>query len=214
MQKKSSTITSTKHRGDTIHYVLPLQSNEKVKVCKKFFLSTLSVSDRMISYNLKVAKNGIRKTAPRPPPCNKIGDNARQTVRDHINSFYRVESHYCRSDTSRQYLEAGLNKTKMFRLYEESEYYNRAVKQHLYSEIFDTEFNLGFHHPTKDLCDFCDRFNKANDANLVTEELMIEKESHERRKLKAREAKTADKENPGIAVFTFDLQQVLTCPKL
>lgn len=160
-------------------YYLPTKENKVVRVCKSFFLSTLCISSQMIAYNRKRAENGVRSKAARPPAHNRICDVARQSVKDHINSFYRIESHYCRSSTQREYLEATLNKTRMFRLYQTSKYCHSGVKSHLYSTIFDTEFNLGFHRPSKDLCDLCDKFKKAQDLNLLTEDMVEEKKAHD-----------------------------------
>lgn len=38
-------------------------------------------------------------------------------VKEHINSFPKVESHYCRRDSSKLYLSSDLNKAVMYRLY-------------------------------------------------------------------------------------------------
>ena len=102
----------------------------------------------------------------------------------------------------------------MFKLYQESAFSDAAVKQHLYSEIFDTEFNLGFHLPSKDLCDVCDHYRKAKDAGVLTADLTEQKLDCDQRKEKAREAKAANKLHSNTRVLTFNLQQVLACPKL
>lgn len=40
-----------------------------------------------------------------------------QLVKEHIDSFPRIESHYCRRDSQKQYLLPDLNISKMYRLY-------------------------------------------------------------------------------------------------
>ena len=199
-------------RGDNKKFELSIE-NRRVQVCKEFFLSTLGISHRMVEYNLKMAQHGTREPAKRGPPGIKISDDIRQTVIDHINSFVKVESHYCRLTTKREYLEATLNCRKMFELYKISNFCHPRVKQHYYTHIFNTEFNLGFHLPSKDLCTFCDKFSKLKEAGELTESLIEEKQAHDKRKVEAREAKEADKDGSKVAL-TFDLQQVLTCPKL
>ncbi|WAR08830.1 hypothetical protein MAR_018788, partial [Mya arenaria] len=42
-------------------------------------------------------------------------------VKSHIESFPKVESHYCRKSISKEYLEKGLNSSKMYTLYTEKD---------------------------------------------------------------------------------------------
>ena len=37
------------------------------------------------------------------------------------------------------------------------------VKLSYYRHIFNTEFNLAFHHPTKDQCDLCASYHNSNE---------------------------------------------------
>jgi hypothetical protein len=69
--------------------------------------------------------------------------------RNHIQSFQTMPSHYCRASTNRKYLEPGLSITKMYNMYKEHCASNDILpqKRHLYSSIFNYEFNLGFHVP-------------------------------------------------------------------
>ena len=66
-----------------------------------------------------------------------------QEVINHINRFPRVESHYCRKDTKREYLDPKLSIAKMYELYkthcEESKIPH--VSHITYRRIFST------HHP-------------------------------------------------------------------
>lgn len=49
----------------------------------------------------------------------KISNEVLDSVRDHINSFEKIESHYCRSTSSREYLDERLNICKMYSLYKD-----------------------------------------------------------------------------------------------
>ncbi len=68
-------------------------------------------------------------------------------VREHIKSFPKVNSHYRRKQTSKEYLESYLNINKMYELYEEKciEQNRSPVKNSMYRNIFNNEFNLSFH---------------------------------------------------------------------
>ena len=79
------------------------------------------------------------------------------SARNHIRSFPIVVSHYCRSETTRQFLEASLKVIKMYDFYVQmcSEQEMEPVKQSYYQFIFKKEFNLAFYQPKKDRCDKC-----------------------------------------------------------
>lgn len=208
--KKTATVGG-RQRGDCINYTLTV-GTEKKAVCQKFFLNTLGISTSMVLYNLKHTTNGIR--APKPPKSahNKTPETVHQSVVDHINKFPRVESHYCRQTTKRMYLESSLNIRELWRLYKKESQDNRA-SENIYRKIFLSEFNLGFHKPKKDQCDDCDTMKKL--GGVATEEQMAEHDDHLRRKRQAREALARDKEPvDGKLAVTFDLQQVLTVPRL
>jgi predicted aldo/keto reductase-like oxidoreductase len=124
---------------------------------------------------------------------NTIPDASVQKVRDHINSFETVESHYCRRNSKMLYLPAGLSLPKMYSLYVQLYSLEAAepVKLSFYRFIFNTEFNLSFHRPKKDQCDICQTFE--NSLPEEKETLKFQYEKHVINKSKAREHKEADK---------------------
>ena len=74
----------------------------------------------------------------------KTTEDVLNDVRAHINSLPRMEPHYTRSDTNRQFLGAGLNINKMYELYVENCKARNAqyVKSGVYRSVFCSEFNL------------------------------------------------------------------------
>lgn len=220
-EKKRALVESTKDRGNNQRYFLPTNDKAEIQVCKKFFLSTLCISDRMVNYNLCKSDNGVRSPPAPRAPHNKFSEEILASVKSHISSFPKVESHYCRKTTKREYLEPGLNKTKMYELYKSSLFFHASVKKSYYGHVFDTEYNLGFHQPSSDVCDFCALYtSKEKECSSSTppipipENLLQQKLEHDNRKDSARKEKEKDKNNENILAITFDLQQVLTCPKL
>ena len=127
-----------------------------------------------------------------------------------------MESHYCRADTSRKYLEPGLSVIKMDELYKEKckEEHLTPVSSQIYRKIFATEYNLGFHHPRKDQCLQCETFKRASEHEKL--DLQSNYDEHIKRKKDAQEKKKQDKENaakdPTFVTATFDLQSVLQLP--
>jgi hypothetical protein len=92
---------------------------------------------------------------------SKISNERKNFVIEHIDSIPRVYSHYCRSDTSKQYFESSLNIVKLYELYKEkcenSVSPKISVKISFYRNIFNTEFNIEFVKPKQDLCDICEK---------------------------------------------------------
>ncbi|CAH2093503.1 unnamed protein product [Euphydryas editha] len=77
----------------------------------------------------------------------------RLLVKEHINSLPRVPSHYCRKDSSREYLERFLTIKKMYSLYIAwiAEKNKLPVKQEVYRRIFCNDFNIYFQKPKKEM---------------------------------------------------------------
>ena len=92
----------------------------------------------------------------RKTPANKTSAESIMRVKKHIESFPTVESHYCRKDTSRQYLDQALNLKIMYQLYiNDVQDQDMLVSEYMYRQIFNNQFNLSFSKPKKDQCDIC-----------------------------------------------------------
>ena len=88
------------------------------------------------------------------------------------------------------------------------------VSLYVYRDVFNTEFNLGFHKPKKDQCLTCSKFK-----NLTGEEkeaFSAIHEAHIERKTESQNCKNDDKKrserDPSYKAITFDLQAVLYTP--
>lgn len=207
-------------RTFTFTYYFPAETS-KVQVCKIFFLNTLSISAQTVRtvFN-KMSSVGTVSEDRRGKACKNsmLDESIKQTVRNHINLFETIDSHYCRQKTSRKYLPPTLNISKMFNLYEEycvENHIEKMATESMYRHIFTTEFNISFFLPKKDLCDTCHKYDNSNHE----EKLLLDKDYklHMKNKDLARELKTSAKdkakENASFCAATFDLQQVLSAPK-
>ena len=92
----------------------------------------------------------------------------KSAVLRHIGNFSSVESHYCRKNTSRKYLELSLNITKMHELFIEQCAVEKRVKFHVYRNIYNNDFNLAFFEPKKDRCDLCEKYKIATKSGIMT----------------------------------------------
>ncbi|GFN76019.1 hypothetical protein PoB_000252500 [Plakobranchus ocellatus] len=186
--------------------------DSRVQVCRHFLMNTLSVSKDFIYGALKQHSNGVL-TPPkqgRHDKHKKVKETVVQDVRDHINSFAAIDSHYCRAKTNKKYLDASLSVAKMYRLYEEAYKEHERAPLDKYRRIFDEEFNLAFHKPKKDQCEIC-----TSQRNNPTGEEKESFEEHLSNKLKAREMNEQEKlaaKTPFKTSCAFDMEQILLCP--
>ncbi|ESP04103.1 hypothetical protein LOTGIDRAFT_171075 [Lottia gigantea] len=144
----------------------------------------------MVRYNIDYSESGVVVPGPSHEPVNKTMPDKVNDVEEYIRSFPKVDSHYCRSSTKRDYLEPTLNIRMMYRLYNEScgDRGMEPVKENVYRKIFNEKFNLGFHKPSKDMCDSCALYDNLKKADGLTKEHQTARDAHLARKVEAREA--------------------------
>ena len=160
----------------TISYFLPIdEKGDTVRVCRSLFTNTLQVTDRQVRTVIsKLTEVGIvrpelRGGQPKPQQARDI--RVRYLVDEHIQRFPKVESHYCRADTTFQYLSADVSLTKMHQMYQKEHNEADRVTLAFYYKRFKV-MKLKFHHPKKDLCGICECYRLGDDgikANLEAE---------------------------------------------
>ncbi|GFN76111.1 DNA repair protein rhp54 [Plakobranchus ocellatus] len=217
-KKRKRTQAEHSRRKHTISYFFHV-NDAPIRVCKQFFLSTLSISEKRVTYffdqiyqkDTSTPRSHIRGlTASRKMPDSKI-----DIVKQHIKSFPMVESHYCRAQSSKLYLEASLNIAKLYCLYLDycKEISTEPVKKHMYSAIFK-ELNISFQKPKKDRCDKCELIatKKKESRDSISEEQQQDFEKHLRAKEESRAERNSDRESKKC-VLSFDMQNVTPLPK-
>ncbi|CAG9771355.1 unnamed protein product [Ceutorhynchus assimilis] len=186
--KQKTTKDNKSRRNFSFHYFLPLQK-VPVPVCKPFFLNTLSISEKVMRNAMeKLQSSGIVEKDKRGgrQESMKIKDNiVRQAMQNHINRFPRVESHYCRKSSSREYLHPDLTIPLMHNI------------------------------PKKDVCSLCITYNEGDTEKKVELEERYKahierKEKIRKIKQQCKDQSIADK---SILSAVFDLQQVIYLPK-
>jgi len=191
--------------------------NEDVRVCKTMFMSTLAISSRMIFTTIHKNNDGILEQDKRGRHGNygnAVNEEIKNSMRLHIKSFPTTPSHYCRANSSKQFIDGSLNIALMYRLHVEKckSENNSYGKQSYYTTIFNQEFNISFHRPKKDLCMTCESYKNANDDDKVVEEDKYRK--HQEEKTLSRKEKDADiLLDDNVVVCCFDLQAVLISPR-
>lgn len=137
-----------------------------------------------------------------------------ELILNHINKFSRVESHYVRAETSREYLHEDLNLARMYRMFC-AEHKGRKIPSMVkYSNVFH-RLNLSFHRPKKDKCSLCSMYREGDSS--VKEKLQKQYQEHINEKQRVRQLKDDCKNNAignkSHSVAVFDLQQVIYLPK-
>lgn len=215
--KRKRTKAARSRKSYILHYYFNYKNND-VRVCQQFFVNTLNVNKGRVYYYFK--KNGNKPTIT-PGKSHHgthqkkvIPDTQKQEIRNHINRFPVVESHYCRKHSNKQYLYQGLNLAIMYRLYvAESE---DPAKLSVYRYIFNYEFNLSFFKPKKDRCDKCMAYELLADPEEAQSHEQIlhiqrkENASYERKK--DREVNLTTHREMKSATGAFDMENVFQLP--
>jgi hypothetical protein len=216
---RKRTEAEVSRRQNSFTFFFEVDGN-RIRVCRDFFLSVIQISKQRVYYFFKSKFNpgtGVALTPTKGKHVKKITNpQALEGVRAHINSFPVVESHYCRAESSKLYLDPQLSVAEMHRLFLESDWYDESnpIPLHKYREVFANEFNLGFHHPKKDRCDSCEAYKLVLNPSQVDQELHNQ---HIERKTLGKVERDRDrtnfKESDDTMVICFDMEKVISLPK-
>lgn len=192
--------------------------SEKRRVCKVFFLSTLGISERQIYTALKkIDENGIlqpdgrgRRQKLQVTEDEKI----RQSMKEHINKFPRIESHYARARDQKEYLCPSLSIERMYDMFK-SENEENSGSLSTYRRVF-RQMKLSFHRQKKDLCGLCETYRKGNESTKLEFQNKYSHhiaEKEEVRQLKRDCKNEAINSNGMKCTLCFDLEQVIFLPQ-
>lgn len=193
-------------RSTTLSYHLKVGGERKM-VCKTMFLATLGIGEWSVQHWVQV---GEPKEKTRRIPRNEAHESLRAFLRD----LPKVPSHYCRSSSSKMYLEPVFQSiSDLHRVYSrhcEEQLLTTPLSRQVFAEEFN-QLNLALYHPKKDQCDTCCSYKAGNVPEDVWQTHCLKKE--EARKDKE-EDKQKGKQNEKLMVVCMDLQALLLCPKL
>lgn len=152
-------VNRTRDRSENKAY--HFQINDKfIRECRLFFLNTLDIGDTMLRNALnKTNSEGFIDSDRRGKHGNqaKLDTDMKQFIREHIQSIPKIESHYLRAQSTRDYIDGSLNISTLYRLYKEEceKNDNHIAKKCTYRNIFNNEFNISWYTPKKDQCTLC-----------------------------------------------------------
>lgn len=203
-------------KGNSFDCYLHDKQGIKIRVCRTFFLNTLALGrdtfNRWLKEGLASTIGDDTREAEPNSKKNQKNKQMRQSVIEWLEIIPKVPSHYCRSSSSRVYVESTFqSKRHMHSIYEE--WCKTNDKKHVacrvtFSNIMEDK-KISIHRPRKDQCDTCYEYKIGN---LSQENF----ENHRKKKDEGREAKAKEKNEVSDKklVITMDLQSVLLCPKL
>ncbi|XP_056458619.1 uncharacterized protein LOC130392188 isoform X2 [Gadus chalcogrammus] len=179
---------------------------KRLRVCQRMFLSTLGIKQWSV---LKWV--GRRDESPEKTARVRVRTEERDFLKSFLLELPKVPSHYCRSSSSKMYLEPLFKSINhLHSQYKQACAANgiQALSRQVFSNTFK-ELNLSLFHPKKDQCDTCCAFKAGNIEAAVWEEHCVKKDE-------ARAEKDRDKQlaNNTTLVACMDLQGLLLCPKL
>lgn len=160
------------NRKNYNHAFYLTRNNKKTRVCKVFFMNTLAISDTVIRTVVKKqSETGVHLKDNRGKHKNHKTLDSELTggVKAHINSIPRIESHYCRARSTREYIEGRFTVAALQRHFVDTCESEGAlhVPYQIYYNIFMHDFNLPFWQPKKDQCDDCMAYKNAEDKSLL-----------------------------------------------
>ncbi|XP_026288519.2 uncharacterized protein LOC113213616 [Frankliniella occidentalis] len=113
--QRRTVVALSPHRKMSHLYCLPDEADNLIPVCQTMFLHTLDISVTVVQSAMN--KNSPDKRGKHVLRRVRIAPALIQGVKDHIKSFPKTESHYCREGTKRQHLQENLSISKMYRMY-------------------------------------------------------------------------------------------------
>ncbi|KAL4083711.1 hypothetical protein QTP88_029027 [Uroleucon formosanum] len=151
---------------------------------------------------------------------NKIHDEKLKIIKEHIDKIPKYKSHYCREQSSFQYLPLEMTLEKMYAAYKE-ENMTESVSFSSYKRFFYDNFNLKFKSLKKDTCNTCDTLNVQinNETNAIKkQELTTKHNEHLNLAENAQASLKLDleksKECENFQCLTYDMEKTLPLPRL
>ncbi|XP_034244966.1 uncharacterized protein LOC117647355 [Thrips palmi] len=119
-KKENAESDTPSRRAFTYTYHLPVRG-QSVRVCKTMFLSTHRMANSVVLTAFKKAGPDGTPSPSKQGKHSKRGNatkpEVKESVREHIRMFPKVESHYIRKDSTKEYVEEGWTVAKMHRAY-------------------------------------------------------------------------------------------------
>lgn len=211
-------------RQRSVKYFLSDEKEEKVEVCKVFFLCTMGYKQTNDNIIVRVMKNmqttgvasssGQRGKAPKP----KID---RDLLNAHVETFKPSVSHYRREHApNRRYLPSDLTISEMYKDFQKS-HPDVKCSYELYRKNL-SDLNISFVTLGHEECETCEIYKIHNPGHREDNGLHLECDkcqewdNHRNKARAAREKYQSDANDPSpnTVYFSADLEKVIMLPRL
>lgn len=207
------TIVENSKKQKTFVYKLPY-NHESLQVCRSMFLSTLSINRgilrRWLVNDKPVSSPHVKQNERHTVHSKNAG--CRRYLGEYFENLDKMESHYCRKDSSKVYIATTFKtKADIYKDYKSKCLDNqvRPVSISTFKHVF-AEQNLALYMPRKDECDTCVGFKAKQ---VAADEYNTHIFKKERAQLEKQRDKLAAQEGR-CYVFTMDAQAVKLCPDI
>uniref|UniRef100_A0A6P7FQ29 Uncharacterized protein LOC114331484 n=1 Tax=Diabrotica virgifera virgifera TaxID=50390 RepID=A0A6P7FQ29_DIAVI len=213
--KKRSTSVTSKRTSTRIYNLCD------VSICKKTFLNTFQISQARVDSALKKKREQLSlkdKRGQKTAGKNKISQEKKREMKEFIDKFPRYRSHYCRNDTTANFLASHLNLQTVYNLYKAK--HPDGVSMSRFRKCFMEDFNLKFKKPHKDTCVLCDSYKAkvASASGNVLTEIENDHKNHLQHAYGLRDQMKIDlqlsKDDATLETLTFDLEKTHNLPEL
>lgn len=210
---------NSEHRRDRSYKYYLIHNGEAIKVCQKFILRTLNISQIVVRHAL-LKESGAKQRRKRVAH-NKTNEEHINLVKKYIEKLPAVPSHYCRSKCNKVYIPQEFrNVANLYKCYEqylkEQDLGSSIVSLNIFRKIFKNDFSIGFHLPKKDKCITCENVKNLNAEDkekvLNSDALKIHLKIKDEIKGIFLKEQTKTKSNPQFLCASFDMQKVLNTP--
>lgn len=102
-------------RHCSFKYFIFSKKNGEVPICQKTLCNIFKITPRriqMLQEKIKFNRSLEDKRGLHGKQRNKIADETKQLIRQHISSFPQQENHYSRQESNKQCLDPGLSEKK------------------------------------------------------------------------------------------------------
>ncbi|KAL0860408.1 hypothetical protein ABMA27_009802 [Loxostege sticticalis] len=205
---------------DNNHAFYFIQNGEKIRVCKAFFKNTLDINDRPIRTVIEKQNNvaGVLLATDKRGKHGqqkKVEEDIKKGIYDFIEAIPKIESHYCRANTSKLYIDGGKTIADIHKDYEDHCKMNDKPfgNYAMFYKIFTKDFNISFFMPKKDLCKIYHVYETANETEKQALKEDFEKHQEEKRLSRTEKENDKSKTDPDVLIAVYDLQAVVQLPK-
>lgn len=182
-------------------YSLQNDKGINVRICQKAFCDVHGFGPKRLQILRRKLGQGPElepdKRGKHSSHCS-VAEDVKKLVREHIETFPTRHSHYSRKDNiERVYLPSDLSIARLYRDFLEKhdpdyltlEEENRKrvvahepveilrkplISEHMYHDIFVTEYNIHFGYPRTDTCSTCDNLTMQIQAASAESKLVLE----------------------------------------